>query len=346
LGKHRQSRRVEESGRQVAKNIATLPVAEILEKLDARAGSSYRRPRMTARIPPLFGVVAALAAAAQAGDPPAAMPGPQASWISGQAGISLVSQYFSRGSIYENQGVIAQPYLDLSFRLHQGRGALTEVSLNVGFWSSIHSRGTDAGLVGRARRADWYEFDATVGMAFTLAEKWTLEPSFLAYYSPNNGFDDYYAIQFAVRLDDRSWLGWWSMRPQVQVLYEVVHDGGAPRRGWYFEAGVSPGFGLGPASITFPLTLGLGARGFYESLDLRTGSLHDEAFGFFSAGVDLEIPISAIPEEYGKWTFSVGAAWYYLGAALEEFNTPRRDGTVRDVGPQEWLFHGGLAVEF
>lgn len=287
-------------------------------------------------------------AVARGGEPPvpAPAPEPKASWLSGGAGVTFASQYFSRGYIYENQGVIAQPYLDLSFRLHEGRGPLTEVSLNVGLWSSFQSRGTDAGVAGKARRADWYEFDAVVGMAFVLAEKWTLEPAFLAYYSPNNGFDDYYAIQFRVSLDDKSWLGKWALNPHAEVLYEIVHDGGAPRRGWYFQLGVAPGFEAGPASVSFPLTLGLGGRGYYESLDLSTGTLQNETFGFFSAGVNVEVPLSFIPEAYGEWTFNAGVAWYYLGDALEEYNTPRRGGSVRRVKEQEWLFQGGVAVGF
>src|SRR4029078_10638688 len=70
------------------------------------------------------------------------------SCISGDLGINVVSQYVSRGVIFENQGAIVQPYADLYFKLMEDEsGFLNKVSLNLGIWNSFHSRHTDAGLV-------------------------------------------------------------------------------------------------------------------------------------------------------------------------------------------------------
>ena len=50
-----------------------------------------------------------------------------------------------------------QPYVDLYFKLYEGEGFLNKVSLNLGLWSSINSRKTDAGAVsgGKGATRSW-----------------------------------------------------------------------------------------------------------------------------------------------------------------------------------------------
>src|SRR4051812_41804222 len=60
------------------------------------------------------------------------------SCITGDIGITVVSQYVSRGVIFENQGAILQPYADLYFKLYEGNGFLNKVQLNLGIWNSFH----------------------------------------------------------------------------------------------------------------------------------------------------------------------------------------------------------------
>src|SRR3954468_7611978 len=89
------------------------------------------------------------------------------SCISGDIGVDVVSQYISRGLIFENQGAIIQPYADLYFKLYEGDGLLTKIQANVGIWNSFHSRHTDSGEAsghgtGRSDSSStrsWYEFD-------------------------------------------------------------------------------------------------------------------------------------------------------------------------------------------
>ena len=50
------------------------------------------------------------------------------SCITGDLGVNVVSQYVSRGVIFENQGGIIQPYADLYFKLYEGEGFLNKVS--------------------------------------------------------------------------------------------------------------------------------------------------------------------------------------------------------------------------
>src|SRR6266853_1188428 len=61
------------------------------------------------------------------------------SWITGDLGVSIVSEFIARGFTVEDKGVIAQPYLDLYFKLYEGEGFLNKISFNLGLWSSLHS---------------------------------------------------------------------------------------------------------------------------------------------------------------------------------------------------------------
>ncbi len=45
----------------------------------------------------------------------------------GDAGLNLVTAYFAYGILAENQGVIAQPYFDLYYTLHESDGLVTKV---------------------------------------------------------------------------------------------------------------------------------------------------------------------------------------------------------------------------
>ena len=97
----------------------------------------------------------------------------------------VVSQYISRGSFLENQGLIAQPYLDLYFKLYEGDGFLNKVTLNLGLWSSF----TVEDPAGRRRRPDdldhpaWYEFDYTARHQLHVREE--LHPRRLTYFEFN-----------------------------------------------------------------------------------------------------------------------------------------------------------------
>ncbi len=54
------------------------------------------------------------------------------SCITGDIGVNVVSQYISRGLIFENQGAIIEPYADLYFRIYKGDGFINKVSVNIG----------------------------------------------------------------------------------------------------------------------------------------------------------------------------------------------------------------------
>ena len=71
--------------------------------------------------------------------------------ISGRLSYDLTSQYFFRGIQQENQGIIAQPSLDLSLNVHKGDSGLNSLNIVTGIFESLHSGPTgSAGGI-------WYE---------------------------------------------------------------------------------------------------------------------------------------------------------------------------------------------
>jgi hypothetical protein len=271
------------------------------------------------------------------------------SCITGDLGVNVVSQYISRGLIFENQGGIIQPYADLYFRLYQGDGFINKVSANVGIWNSFHSRHTDAGeAVGRGTgRADasstrsWYEFDFTAGLAVTFLKNFTLTPSYYTFLSPNDGFNTFQGLNVNLAYDDTDLLGKFALHPHVTVLWELENKAGnGSDEGVYYEVGIAPSTPLGKdtgLTLTLPITAGFGSNEFYA---------RNAGFGYFSAGAQVSYALAFVPKCLGAWTVNSGATYYYLGSqSLRDFNTaPAND--VRDAKNSEWVFSGGLAVSF
>jgi hypothetical protein len=271
------------------------------------------------------------------------------SCITGDIGINVVSQYFSRGVIYENQGGIIEPYADLYFKLYEGEGFLNKVTLNLGIWNSFHSRHTDAGLVnggGSSSTRSWYEFDFAAGVSFTFAKNFTFTPSYFIFLSPNDGFSTFHGLNFKLAYDTNDLLGF-NLAPYAQVLFELENKvGTGADEGVYYEVGIAPSLPVGPVTVSFPIAAGFGSNDFFGSLNESNGQIEDETFGYVSGGVNVAYNLAFIPECYGTWTINANATYYYMGEGTRDFNTRERGGTVRDNKEHEFIFGGGLMVAF
>jgi hypothetical protein len=278
------------------------------------------------------------------------------SCITGDIGINVVSQYVSRGVIFENQGGIVQPYADLYFKLYQGEGFLNSISLNLGIWNSFHSRKTDAGAYtgfpggdstqNNSSTRGWYEFDFTAGLSFTFAKNFTFTPSYYTFLSPNDGFSTFQGLNLALGYDTTDLIGF-NLAPKAQVLFELENKAGTGKdEGVYYEVSIAPSFEVGPVTFTIPIVAGFGSNDFYGSLNESDGVIRDEAFGFFSAGITASYNLAFIPECYGTWSVSAGYNYYLLGDGTDDFNTVKRGGSVRDLNDDEHVFSGGLMVAF
>ena len=141
------------------------------------------------------------------------------SCISGDIGIDVVSMYIARGIPLENQAAILQPYLDLSFRVYQGDGALTKMSVDLGIWQSFHSRHT--GARNNSTTAAWFESDFTAGLSFVFNKNLTVNPYYRAYMSPNDAFETAHDLGLRLAYDDTDLLGAWALHPYALVQFDV-----------------------------------------------------------------------------------------------------------------------------
>ena len=267
------------------------------------------------------------------------------SCISGDIGLDIVSQYISHGVVFENQGVILQPYVNLSFKVYEGEGFLNEVTVDVGNWNSFHDRHTDAGLVngsGDSSTRSWYESDFIVGMSFTFAKNFTLSPAYTWYLSPNDAFTTAQSLNFKLEYDDTDLLGDFALHPWFNFWWEVENKfGSGVDEGFLYEIGIAPSHTWGNLTVTVPLTLGFGSSDFYSNAD---GG--NETYGYFSAGVSLSYALTCVPECLGKWALKGSYTYYNLGDGLRDYGTALVGGDIRDSNENEHVFGGGLVVEF
>jgi len=230
------------------------------------------------------------------------------SFISGDLGVTMVSEYISRGLVLENQGAIAQPYLDIYFKMYEGTGFINSVTAQLGFWSSIHSHVQPDGSTDTTR--NWYEFDWTPTISVTFAKNFTLSLAYFEFDSPASAFDTARSVNASLAYNDSDLLGAFALHPHVTVLRELAAPGfaGLGGQGWYYEVGIAPSYTIAPKAsypltLTVPVTAGFGSHHFYAG----------QGFGYVSGGLTASVPLAFIPSGYGTWTATAGYTYYYLG---------------------------------
>jgi hypothetical protein len=245
----------------------------------------------------------------------------------GDAGVNFVTAYIAFGILQENQGVIAEPYIDVYHTMFQSDGWISKVSLGLQLWSSIHSAET---LANRGSSvAAWYEFDYYVPLAITIAKRTTVTISYLEYDFPNGAFTPQRGVQANVAYDDTDLLGAFALHPHILALCNFDGILGVGKsRAWYGEIGIAPGFtvakkGTYPISFTFPVLLGIGDAHFYPG----------DVYGYFSATGNVSVPLAFLPKSFGAWTANAGFTYYNLGNATTEINANRdRNAYVGQIG--------------
>lgn len=250
--------------------------------------------------------------------------------ISLSAGVDFTTAYYFRGILQEKDGFIAQPYGDVTINLYEGENGLNSVGATVGIWNSFQ---TDSpGDPGDPTA--WYEADLYGGLTFGLFDNWEAGVIYTAYLSPNGAFTSTQEIAFSLSFDDSELLGAFALSPQILVAVEIKGGGADAVRplGTYFELGVEPGFTLiesenYPVSLSFPLTLGLSLSDYYQD---STGD--DDTFGYFDLGINLSVPLSFIPADYGSWEVFVKGDFLFLGDNLEAVNSGDAFEAIGTIG--------------
>ena len=276
---------------------------------------------MKTRIMCMCALMAALMISPAMAQEESAAAGPNTGAVSFGLGVDFTTAYFYRGLVQENQGLITQPWADVSFQLNDA------LSVYMGTWNSVH----DGPSSGSGSNDDqWYESDFYIGASYALSQCVSLDLSYVWLYGPAGGAEFAEEINVALAYDDS---GMWGdsfdgLQPHFLVAFETsgASDGiGLEGKGVYYELGIAPSFTVvdsatSPITLTIPVTLGLGSD-YYE-----VGN-DDDSFGYVDAGLDFSMPLSFVPARFGSWEAAAGVHFLFLGDNAETIN-----GSVAGIG--------------
>ena len=235
--------------------------------------------------------------------------------VSFSTGTDFSHAYFFRGIVQERAGLVAQPYMDMTFSLFEGTEGLNSVTFTIGQWNSLHTG--PSGNDGPATNVGaWYESDFYAGFALGV-DNWEFGLTYTAYLSPNSAFGTVKEVALSLAVDDSALLGNFALSPHAVMAIELSGqaDGGAAE-GVYFELGVEPEVSLTgtPVSVSFPVTVGMSLSDYYEG---TSGS--DDAFGYVALGL-LARMLLGLPETYGTWEVHGGVHLLSFRDALTSLN--------------------------
>ncbi len=271
--------------------------------------------------------------------------------VSFNVGIDVPTRYYFRGILQEDKGFIGQPYAELNINLWEyDIFRLTAIG---GIWNSFHSMRTKQSFGSRARDAArgfnvsqrvlnpsfgdpeaWYEFDGYSGVAVGIGD---LEVSsiYTIYTSPSGAFQTTQDVSAGVSYDDSDILGAFALHPGITFYVETAGPGafGTDDRGTLVQFHGGPEFDLtggdNPITLGIPIEAGLSISDYYESSDAtlppytnnsKSSGVDSATFGYFQTGLDLGVPLTFIPCEYGSWLLNMGGRFISMGRTLKEVN--------------------------
>ena len=259
--------------------------------------------------------------------------------VSGAMGLSFTSHYYFRGILQENQGIIAQPWLEVGYGLYEGKDSFRNLGLTFGLWNSLHDGPTGTG----GGTTMWYESDFFIELSADIGERLSVGATYTSYYGANGVKANVEELAFSATYNDDkgkfiSALAS-GLQPSVVLAFELdgQQDAGAPGHlGTYLQLGVEPSFPLGKlgktdVTLSVPVTMGLSLGDYYEF------GGDDEFLGFFDVGAVASCALPWMPSRLGPWQAELGMHWIVLGDSTE--NVPGSDTT-------ELIISLGLSTKF
>ncbi|WP_145076923.1 hypothetical protein [Poriferisphaera corsica] len=242
------------------------------------------------------------------------------------AGANTVSAYHLRGLIFEDDGVILQPWAVASFNVYQGSEGdrVKGVNINLMGWGSIHEKRTTA----KNSPEKFYENDYFAGVQFVLDGGWMLEGGVHTICWPSGTRDAATELYGKFNYDDSGlWEAWGveiegfnGLQPWGMLSIEVDNTFmGIPgkRKSGFVDLGITPGFTLSdsksmPMRLNLPVTIGFGLRDYYGT--------NDSSFGFAKLGVSTDMPLTMLPKSYGNWQVNAGVDFVLIGDSPRSYN--------------------------
>ena len=252
--------------------------------------------------------------------------------FSGSLEIAVSDKYVYHGYVFENQGAIVQPEIEVLGLFYSGEGFLSKATARLMVWGSFQSH-ESRDEVNEVRVRAWYELQVESGIVLEFAKHFTVSLSYVRFESPNLAFVPSNAAELVVSVDDSEWLGPFALNPHVTWFRPFPGGWESSDEGSYFELGIEPEHSFGeskrPIAVSFPVTAGFGQKRYYLG----------EHFGFFSVGIAASVPLTFIPAATcGEWNLGLSATYYRLGRNVA---VASNDG-VRD----ETVFTATVGTEF
>ena len=263
------------------------------------------------------------------------------STLRGRLGLDFTNGYYFRGILQENQGLIAQPWIEFGYDLVDPSEDLRKLELRFGSFNTLeNNKRFGNGEI-------WYESDFYIDLTAGLGERLTLGARYTAYTSPNSTFNaarrfglqkTVQELAFTFGYDDRNLLlnsidsG---IQPYAKVAFELDgqrDNGVVGNEGIYAEFGLRPSFRLVEDDpylrLSIPVTLGFSLGNYYESI----GGRNDDAFGYFDIGAEVSTALNFLPQRMGPWQVHGGLHWLLLGDNLEARNGGDTSELILSVG--------------
>ncbi|QQE11597.1 hypothetical protein JD969_19260 [Planctomycetota bacterium] len=241
-------------------------------------------------------------------------------------GADVVSAYHLRGLIFEDDGMILQPWAVLNANLYSGdsESDIQAVNLKLMGWGSVHEKRTTA----KNTPEKWYECDGFAALQFAMFEKWMFEGGVHTISWPNGTRDAATELYGVVAYNDSEFWkdldieisGFNGFQPWMMLSIEMDNTFmGMPgkRKSGFVDMGIKPKFklvnsGRLPVTLNLPVTVGFGLRDYYGT--------NDSSFGFAKLGVHTEMPLTMVPGDYGKWQVKAGVDLILVGDSPRSYN--------------------------
>ncbi len=247
--------------------------------------------------------------------------------------LKVMNEYITRGIIVQSEGVTMQPILNVNYHLFNFGGFFNDLSLITEFWNDVSSNTKVSAPPTSAPY--WTETALRAGLSLGFAKYFTLSSDFTQFLTPANGYMEGRYIKTIISCNDTGVIiPNFSFKPQFTFLYELPDSGqaGLAPHAWWFEPGITPNYNIFAASwyplnLAIPFRIGLGEQ-FYAGT----------AYGFFSCGPQITMPLAFISSAYGKWNLTAGYTYYNLGSTTAAIAPDRRHN--------QNLFNAAISVAF
>ena len=262
----------------------------------------------------------------------------------------------SNGLHVENQGLVAQPLLLLTY----SPSSIPALTLTLGTWNSWHTHPSGH------HPHHWSETDWLGGLTLTLARDWSLSAFYSRYESRTGSFARSSSLAFTLAHDSFLHPYITATRQtegqQTYVFYQPLAD-----ESYSLQFGIAPSytFQRWPIKVELPTYFTCVPDGFYQELRTETKTVATHYYGhtyhyrysypaahrapggigYLSSALRLSMPLAFIPERYGKWTAFTAAQYYhFINEGLLDGNQALGASTQRERALLQ--FHAGVSIYF